>query len=62
MVKSDPARPGKAGSKDALHSTRVVLVNKTAAVVAITIDGNKQVVRSAICSYSAYSKNDNREG
>ena len=45
-----------------LHATRVVFVNKTATVVGITIDGNKQVVRSAICSYSAYSKNDNREG
>src|SRR5207249_7111814 len=62
VIKGHAARAREARSEDALHATRVVFVNKTATVVGSAINRNKQVVRSAICSYSAYSKNDNREG
>jgi hypothetical protein len=61
MVKGQPAGPGKAGSKGALHSTRVVFVNKTATVVHIAINGSEQIVDRAICGYCAYGESDNRQ-
>src|SRR5262249_25461986 len=61
MVKGDPSRPGKAGSKGALHSARVVLVNKAAAILGIAINRSEQVVHRAICCYCAYSQANNRE-
>jgi hypothetical protein len=51
VIKGHSSRPGKAGSKDALHAAWGVFVNKTATVVASAINGNEQVSQGAICRY-----------